>query len=180
MTEFWPTGLNLEDTSSPLEILRGAQNEWEERTGGLLTLIIQEAEATNGHHMLIVHAKHVPSHRTATLFSVVHRPAAPYPAKIQPRENELPEFLKKRYYQPGIEDFAGTVAVKGRQVTNKWVCDTPSEFRTQLEAVFNLGTVKAEVLNLMSGATSSESLSARNDTGTIEDESDDESNDVGS
>lgn len=140
-------------------------------------MVIQEAEATNGHHMLIVHAKHVPSHRTATLFSVVHRPAAPYPAKIQPREDELPEFLQKSYYKPGFAELTGTIATKGRQVTNKWVCDTPSEFRTQLEAVFNLGTVKAEVLNLISGTAS---LSAEDGTERIDEESNGESDDTGS
>ena len=150
MTSFWPSGLDLEDISSPLEILQSAQIEWAEQSNGLLNLVIQRAESTNGNHLLIVHAKHVPSNRTVTLFSVVHRPGAPYPAKIQPRENELPDILKKSYYRPGISALAGLAVSAGEQVTNKWVSDTPSEFRSHLQDVFNLGSVKSEVLSLVS------------------------------
>jgi hypothetical protein len=152
VTQFWPPGLDLTDTASPLDILEEAQREWAEQSQGLLALVIQEAESTDGDRMLIVHAKHVPSNRTATLFSVVHRSDAPYPAKIQPRENELPDFLKKSYYRPGIGDLsAGMGLATGRQVTNKWVCDTPSEFRSELRNVLNLGIVKSEVLSIVSG-----------------------------
>jgi hypothetical protein len=156
VTDFWPSGLDLSDTSSPLEILQSAQQEWTEHSGGLLGLVIQEAESASGNHLLILHAKHVPSNRTVTLFSVVHRVDAPYPAKIQPRDNELPDILKKSYYQPGFTELttAGFALSQGRKVTNKWVCDTPSEFRSQLKDVFNLGSVKSEVLSLVSGAAS--------------------------
>lgn len=34
-------------------------------------------------------------------------------------------------------------------VNNKWVADTPSEFRERLEEVFNLGVVKSAILNLL-------------------------------
>ncbi len=156
MTDFWPSGLDLNDTISPLEILQSAQQEWTEQSRGVLGLVIQEAESTSGNHLLIVHAKHVPSNRTVTLFSVVHRVDAPYPARIQPRDNELPDILKKSYYQPGFADFTtgGLALSQGRKVTNKWVCDTPSEFRSQLKDVFNLGSVKSEVLSLVSGVAS--------------------------
>ena len=151
MNNFWPSGLDLTDTSSPLEILQAAKQEWIEQSNGLLALVIQETESTNGNHLLIVHAKHVPSKRTVTLFSVVHRLGAPYPAKIEPRDDGLPDILKKSYYRPSIADI---VAGTGRQVTNKWVCDTPSEFRSQLKDVINLGTLKSEVLSLVSGTVS--------------------------
>jgi hypothetical protein len=101
--------------------------------------------------MLIVHAKHVPSNRTVTLFSVVHRPGAPYPAKIQPRDDELPDILKKSYYRPGIADLA-MIKTSGQHVTNQWVCDTPAEFRSEVQKVFNLGVIKSEVLSLVSAA----------------------------
>ncbi len=153
MTSFWPTGLDMNDTSSPLEILESANQEWTENSEGLLTIIIQEAESTTNDHMLIVHAKHVPSNRTVTLFSVVHRHDAPYPARIQPRDDELPDILKKSYYRPGIADLgAGIANMAGRNITNKWVCDTPSEFRSRLSDAFNLGTLKSEILSLVSGA----------------------------
>jgi hypothetical protein len=97
--------------------------------------------------MLIVHAKHVPSNRTVTLFSVVHRADAPYPARIQPRNEELPNFLKKTYFKSGVADLAAQI--NGEVLTDNWVCDTPNEFRSRLEDVFDLGAVKSEILNLI-------------------------------
>jgi hypothetical protein len=156
VNSFWPWDLDLSDTSSPLDILRSASREWAEKSQGALALLIQEAVSTNGNTLLIVHAKHVPSNRTINLFSVVHRPGSPYPAKIQPREQELPDILKKSYYVPGSVDIANALGrTSGRHVTNEWVCDTPSEFRSELEKAFNLGTVKSEVLSLVSGSGSS-------------------------
>lgn len=152
MSNFWPSGLDLNDTASPLEILKLAQEEWVKNSGGLLSLIIQEAESTAGNEMLIVHAKHIPSNRTIALFSIIHRRSAPYPARIQPRDIELPDTLKKSYYQPGFGDLTvPSLRTEGRQVVNKWVCDSPSEFRRELRNVFDLGFVKSEVLSLVSG-----------------------------
>lgn len=165
MNNFWPSDLNLGDTSSPLEILQLAKQEWTEMSDGLLTLVIQEAESTNNNHMLIVHAMHVPSNRTVTLFSVVHRPSAPYPVTIQPRDNELPNIFKKSYYKPGFADItAGVGSMAGRQVTNNWVCDTPAEFRYQLAEAFNLGTVKSDVLSLVSATAPSSAASTKSES----------------
>lgn len=150
MTSFWPLGMDLRDVQTPHEILKQAQLEWKERSEGLLGLIIQETETTTQEPMLIVHAVLVPTNRTVELFSVVHRIDSPYPARIQPRENALPDFLKKKHYEPGIADLHEPMVLTGREVTNKWVCDTPSEFRDQLRQVFELGTVKSDVLNLVS------------------------------
>lgn len=153
MSMFWPSNIELSDTEAPMEILETARKDWETESGGVLTLLLQEAESQSGHHMVIVHAKHVPSNRTATLFSVVHRPSAPYPVTIQPKDDALPVFLQKSYYQPAFSSIAATMGmVQGRQVTNKWVSDTPSEFRAKLSEVFNLGVVKCEILSLVSNA----------------------------
>lgn len=153
MTNFWPDGIEVSDTASPLEILKSAQSDWVKRSDGVLTLILQETESRSGQDMIIVHAKHEPSNRTATLFSIVHRPDAPYPTRIQPRDNDLPDLLKKSYYKPGISNInlaVGLIPSTGKTVTNEWVCDTPMEFREQLAEVFNLGAIKGEVLNLVS------------------------------
>ncbi len=160
MTDFWPSGLHLDDISSPLEILQTAQQEWTDQGAGLLALVIQETKSSNNYKMLIVHAKHVPSNRTVTLFSVLHRPDAPYPARIQPRDGELPDFFKKSYYRRGIADFtAGISGAAGGEVTNKWVCDSPFEFRSKLREIFNQGTLKSEILSLVSGCVESEEAS---------------------
>ena len=157
MTEFWPNGLKLDDTESPLQILQSARVNWEKRSGGQLTLFLQDTETTEDDPMIIVHAQHVESKRTVTLFSVIHRVDAPYPARIQPRDNELPDFLRKTYYKPGIGDVSMNLMVKGRTVENKWVCDTPSEFRQRLKDAFNSGVLKSEILSLVSSNSSSTS-----------------------
>ncbi len=154
MSKFWPEGLSVSDIRSPYEILKNAQEEWETASDGVLTLVFQESEPNDGIETITVHAKHIPSNRTVTLFSVIHRQKEFYPVTIQPREKEkLPSILKKSYYQPGSEAIGvGFVAQwrEGKTVTNKWVSDTPSEFTEKLTKAFNLSEVKAAVLNLTS------------------------------
>lgn len=173
MSIFWPKGIEISDTQSPMQILETAQEEWNLNSDGLLTLVLQDAKSKAGNDMIIVHAKHIPSNRTITLFSVVYRPNTPYPATIQPKEDELPNYLKKSYYLENHPEDARLIEqeIKKRsmmdpsisravpekkQVNNIWVSDDPSEFREKLEQVFNLGIVKADILNLLStvqGAT---------------------------
>jgi hypothetical protein len=153
MSNFWPKGLELSDTQSPMGILETAKHDWDTNSNGALSLVLQEAKSTSGHHMIIVHAKHLTSNRTVTLFSVVHRPNAPYPATIEPKGDDLPTFLKKSYYQPGFADsVGGSLLQQGKTVNNSWVSETPSEFRRNLEQVFNLSTVKSEILSLVSSS----------------------------
>lgn len=152
MSNFFPVGLKLDDTKSPMEILHDAQQDWETESGGLLTLVMQNAKSKSGNDMIIVHAKHIPSNRTISLFSVVSRPGHPFPLTIQPKEDELPKFLRKSYKEEirfnalqYIQEF------QSRTIENEWVADTSTEFRNKLIEVFNLGTIKSEVLNLVCG-----------------------------
>jgi hypothetical protein len=160
MSDFWPSGLDMQDTASPEVILSTAGKEWSEESGGVVTLVIQGAESKGGDRLLIVHAKHVPSDRTVKLFSVLHRPNAPYPARIYPDEDKVPDYLKKRYYDPGFSlgSMRAVASVlserEAREVTNEWVCDTPREFRSHLIEALNQGVVKSEVLGLIAGASS--------------------------
>ncbi len=157
MSTFWPEGLSVSDTQSPCEILESAREEWETASYGTLTLVFQKAETQNGNTEIIVHAKHIPSNRTETLLSAIHRSKKLYPITIQTkRDEELPTILKKSYYQPGIIDSVTAVSFRsldydGKTVTNEWVSDTPSEFREKLSKAFNLSVVKAAILNLTNG-----------------------------
>lgn len=153
MSKFFPGGIQLNDTQTPREILQDAVHDWETESEGQLTLIFQSATTKDGDDMIFVHGKHVPSNRTVTLFSVVSRPGSPYPARIQPRNNELPTYYRKSYYEPGLmAGLALKADMQGRTVTNEWVAETPSEFRAKLVDAFNLGVVKSELLNLLCGA----------------------------
>jgi hypothetical protein len=159
MSNFWPEGIELSDTQSPKEILKSAQVEWQTGSDGVMELVLQDATSKSGNSMIIVHAKHVPSNRTATLFSVVYRLKHPYPATIQPKDEDLPDFLKKSYSKPGLRSLAdlrtSLLDSPGNMVSNPWVSDTPPEFRKKLADAFNLGIIKSEILNLASSATES-------------------------
>ena len=160
---FWPQDIQLSDTQSPREILNTAQEEWRTSSDGIMELVLQDAISESGNSMIIVHAKHVISSRTATLLSIVYRAGYPYPVTIQPKGVDLPIFLKKSYYKPGARfladmkenipliptmSIAENQGVVGKQVLNQWVSDTPSEFREKLVEAFNLGAIKSEILNL--------------------------------
>jgi hypothetical protein len=159
MSNFWPSGLELSDTQSPREILKAAQNDWRTNSNGAMDLVFQDAKSKSGNRMIIVHAKHIANDRTATLFSIVHRPEHPYPATIQLKEDDLPQLLKKSYYQQGSKgiglanSIAGLMDTPGKTVSNEWVSETPAEFRKKLADAFNSGLVKSEVLNLASIST---------------------------
>lgn len=170
MSKYWPDGFELSDTQSPIEIIRDAQTEWESSSGGVLALILQEAESQSGYDMIVIHAKHVASNRTASLFSVVSRKGNPYPARLQPKDDQLPNFFKKSYKTSNLSSLAAISSSVIRQlneekwVTNEWVADTPGEFRDKLEKVFNLGNIKSEILNLItSNGARNEADSATSD-----------------
>ncbi len=175
MSSFWPEGLSVSDVQSPYEILEIAREEWETISDGVLTLVLQRSESEDGNAIITVHAKHIPTNRTAALFSVIHRLKEPYPVIIKPKkEKDIPRFLKKSYYIDRhslslADDLAAETAKKSMEiktgvtrkkrereiVTNKWVSDTPSEFRENLADAFNLSGVKAIVLNLTSSKAQS-------------------------
>lgn len=175
MTDFWPEGISIADSQSPKGILMAADEQWRTKSDGVFSLDIQEATSTKGHTMLIVHARHEPTNRTVKLFKVVHRATAPYPVTIQPREEDLPNFLKKSYFAPSFTssfttmgDFAHAMRTmsEGRMVENEWVADTPGEFRDQLKGAFNLGIVKASILALVAEGDDSTERESESPPGT--------------
>ena len=177
MSGFWPSGIDVQDTRSPREILKVAQEDWSTSSSGIMVLIINDAMSKAGNPMIIVRAKHVPTNRTAKLFSVIHRPDKPYPATFQLEEEELPNFLKRSYVRPGrsligIEALMGTsISTQEKTVSNPWVSDTPSEFEKNLKAVFNDGVIRGQILNLLADSSSDM------DTESKEDSPEDQGND---
>ena len=152
MNSFWPSGLEVDDVSSPMEILEAARSEWDDKSGGVLTLILEETESQGGYPLINVHAEHNPTQRTVALFSVIHQKRELYPATIKPKSQYLPPFLRKEYYDPGLlEVDIDDGGMTGRTVTNDWVSETPSEFRENLEDAFNLPYVKTAMFNLLTG-----------------------------
>jgi hypothetical protein len=165
MSSFWPDGFEISDTESPRDILNTAKEDWQKNSNGLMDLVLQDAESESGNPIIIVHAKHVVKNRTSMLFSIVHQPEQPYPVTIEPKGEKIPDFLQKSYYEPipqgsplladsilGTRILGTARDLIPKQVVNKWVSDTPSEFREKLSEVLNLGFIKREMLNLASSA----------------------------
>jgi hypothetical protein len=79
---------------------------------------------------------------------------------IQPEIDDLPNYLKKSYTRETMSTVAALAAsiseisgqVRERTIKNEWVAETPSEFRSKLHDVFNLGSVKYTVLSLVTGS----------------------------
>lgn len=153
MSNFWPSGLDISDTQSPKDILKVAQEDWHQNSGGVMELVLQDARSKSDNIMIIVHAKHVASNRTSTLFSIVHRPNNPYPVTIQLETSDLPDFLKKTYSKSNYGFSIAVQAMGDKTISNPWVSDTPAEFRGKLAEAFNKGSVKSIILNLASGAS---------------------------
>lgn len=125
--EYLRQNILISDDLTPMEIFKVAQEDWRTSNNGGIELVLQNATSQSGNFMIIVHAKHVASNRTTTLFSVVHLSNNPYPVAIQ------------------LEDvFIENIMF----ILNKQVLNTPSEFRKKLAEVFNLGDVKGKILNL--------------------------------
>ncbi|MCI5164332.1 MAG: hypothetical protein D3917_20450 [Candidatus Electrothrix sp. AX5] len=185
MSSFWPEGLSISDIQSPYSpysILENAREEWETISDGVLTLVLQSSESEDSNAIITVHAKHIPTNRTAALFSIIHRLKEPYPVTIRPRNENIPNFLKKSYQLSRtsagsavtkvvaeLEAINNPMSIKKTQelITNKWVSDTPSEFRKKLADAFNLSVIKSAVLNLTS-SVSSESQSEDDDNAAQE------------
>jgi hypothetical protein len=171
MTEFWPFGVNVNDVVAPTTILHSARREWESTSGGLLTLVIQSAADEDGYDMSVVHARHAESTKMVTLFSVVSRSGSPYPVRIVPRDDEIPTFFLKSYKSTplnmlhGLPDLSGILEAQERTVENPWVADTPLEFRRKLKEVFNLSSVKSQVLNLLASHGGQNDVNEQADTG---------------
>jgi hypothetical protein len=151
MSNFWPSDLDISDTVTPREILKTAKDDWLTGSNGVMDLVLQDAKSKSGNPIIIVHAKHVPSNRTVTIFTIIFRPNKPYPVTIELEQEDLPAFLKKSYSRPSAMDFTTAVlGAKGQAVSNPWVAETPAEFRKKLADALNSGAIKGQIINLLS------------------------------
>ena len=162
MAKYFPRDINISDISPPLAILRDAQSEWEEATGGALALDIDVGISDKGLSLISVRAVRRANDRSATLFRVTHRQDNPYPAAVIPEGEDLPTPLRKTYFQRGFPSLGGINAAvlastmmnsEGKMSTNEWVADTPAEFRELLEKALTRGYAKGVILNLIASAS---------------------------
>lgn len=153
MTDFWPKDLEISQNGrSPEAILQDAQRDFETKSQGLVELALHPSVSTRGNTYTQVYARHNPSGRTSTLFAVVHRPEKPYPVRLQPNDQDLPDGFRKKYTRYFDETFKIAASMRfgpePETVENPWVATSPNEFQRLLRRIFNTEFVKSEIVNL--------------------------------
>jgi hypothetical protein len=155
---FFPSDLEIANLQSPLDILSEAKLEWDSKGQGIISLLVDEGHSTFGSDsqfvMIHVYALHIPSQRLARLLTVVHVTEKPYPARIDPEKEDIPDYLRKESagpVSPPPQAFIETIRASVSQYkrVDEWVCESPDEFRRQLVKALNLGSVKATVTNIV-------------------------------
>jgi len=155
MSDYWPDDLDLTDTRSPLEILESVRKELIAMSGNRLTLDFAGTETSDNRVSMPVYAREVSSRRTATLFEVTHLRGLSYPVRIIPVTEELPDFLRKEYWEPksgrssDLSPILQSMVGVGMKVTNEWVCDTPAEFSDKIQKMLKRSEVKRAILGLL-------------------------------
>lgn len=156
MSSFWPSGIDLSKIQSPRQVLKVAQQDWHNDSGGVMELLLQDTVSQTGDTKIIVHAKHVPSNRTTRLLAVVHQPCEPYPVTIELESRKLPNFLKRNYRQPSqTEIIAGMIGTTDKTISNPWVSNTPNEFEQKLKEAMNQDFVRSQIANLLADSLDS-------------------------
>jgi hypothetical protein len=165
---FFPSGIELSDIRSPLEILAEARDDWHVRSNGQLDLRISEAVREDDDELIWdLFVYHAPSKRLAKILSVAHRPADSYPVEIRPETFDLPRYLKKSYTVQRRRSSSASILssytrvlaesypeLATEKVINEWVCDKPAEFRKKLQKALTLGSVEALINNIIAGPPS--------------------------
>jgi hypothetical protein len=145
----WPDDLKTEDVRTANEILNEQAQLLEKQTNGLLTgsiadHIVQERRVLG----FDVNAPRVPT--TVRLFEVYQSPTLAYPVRIVPPKDDIPDYLKKKVYRPGIADLAVPAISRGHWEEQLWVADSAEEFTKKLEELLTSPAVKGTLFSLLS------------------------------
>ena len=144
---FWSTDLKVENAQSPRRILKEMAAELQQLTG--LRVNIAE-DRLNDRIVLGFVAQNSQTQDSVRLFEVSHQAQQPYPARIDPPSVELPSFLKRERYEPGLLEIPVVETLtKGRTVVNRWICSTPKELRKMLADLAESSEVKSRIVNLV-------------------------------
>jgi hypothetical protein len=161
---FFPSDLEIANAQSPLDILSEAKNEWDTKGQGIVTLLVDEGRpASQGDSdltLIHVYALHIPSERVESLLTVIYASGKPYPARINPEKDDIPEYLRKERFVPARKSGlmppsilqAISEAIPAHTVTEEWVCESPDEFRKQLSKALTLGRVKSAITNIIAAS----------------------------
>ncbi len=153
--DLWPDDIRLDDLRSPREILDEAAVELEAKNPRLTAEVVEANLSDRIKLSFQVSNRAVPL--TLNLFDVFHQFDAGYPAVIDPPDDEIPGFLQRKVYVPGMADLLGVTHAVSKIMTapgsvqeNPWVCGTPREFTTKLRQLLAEDRVKVRIINLLS------------------------------
>jgi hypothetical protein len=160
---FWSDEINLKDLRSPAEILQDAGTELRNRTESRLDVQVIEISHSD-RSTLVFQVENLSTRKTLGLFDVSHQLETPYPAVINPPNNTIPEFLKKKRFVPGTTGFGtgGALAAftatmgkvlegePGKHIENNWVASTPTEFKRLLTELLSRDDIKSRIIALLS------------------------------
>jgi hypothetical protein len=107
---------------------------------------------SEGFQVIHAYASHVLSGRSTKLFSVYHRSLAAYPVNIKIDEEDIPTQLQKEYIKINFQPFHRVPEPHEEIIENKWVSDSPAEFRRKLSDAFSASTIRAKLINLIAGS----------------------------
>ena len=142
----WSADLRVENVRSPRKILDQAAQDLHTMNG--LLVAIEESRLTDRVVLRFV-AKNETSNRSLGIFEVSHGLEYSYPVRIDPPDQQLPDFLKRKRYIPVPGDSIRSTNIEGQTVVNEWICTSPSEFQKKLEELAGNSVVKARILSLV-------------------------------
>jgi hypothetical protein len=173
-SDLWPEDIRNQEFIAPLEILNEQAKHLEQRTNGVLIgethvqEVIEEEKVQRISIRFEVHAPRID--KRVKMFEVVHQPELEYPVALIPPEDDIPNYLKEKYYQPGAGEimklvntahlFSTMMQSKGSWVENEWVATSPIVFRQKLKDILSMASVKAIVLSLIAKSNRSEEASS--------------------
>lgn len=159
--DLWPEDIKPQGFLSPREILDQQAEQLAKRMNGLLVGEVIEDEQSD-RRVLRFEVVSLRADTRVKLFEIHQQKKLAYPVAVIPPNFELPEFLSKEYYRPGLEDlmkrtsaFSGGLLGppelrKGQWVKNDWVASTPLELSKLLRSVLEMPVVKSTVISLLS------------------------------
>ena len=163
--DLWPDDIKSQTVRSPQSVLEEQAVALKRRTNGLLLGEVRRNEISDEEDEVVrivlgfeIYAPELD--KRVNLFEVIHGPNFEYPAAFVPPDDNTPDYLREKYYQPGEKDamkamravhtFADEILKgEGRWVENEWVAKTPLVFSEKLRVILAMPVVTGVVLSLI-------------------------------
>lgn len=162
--DLWPDDIKADESLAPLDILQFQADQLAVRTKQILSAEVVRSEPQDRINLsFLVYAPRIK--RRSELFTVQHQKDKSYPAAIIAPDDNLPDFLQRRYYRPGPADMQAeamkkmveqlsTTGLFKKLGKGDWVepliATSPSEFTEMIGGLFASPSVKGTIISLIS------------------------------